>query len=73
MRVHFPVSKLAHLDDWTASDTEPAETSAGMLWLDTSSDPHVLKRRNDADDGWVTVGVTGGGTSFVRNFLTMGG
>ena len=55
--------RLSQLRDWIASDTEPTETFPGLLWLDTSADPHVLKRRNDADDGWVTVGAAAGGGS----------
>lgn len=51
---------LDYLEDWTASATEPATTEPGDLWLDTSADPHVLKRRNAADTGWVTVGASGG-------------
>lgn len=35
--------------------TAPSATFPGMVWRDTSSSPSVLKKRNDADDGWVTV------------------
>ncbi len=49
------MDRLAYMEDWVPSATAPATTFAGMLWLDTSADPYVLKRRNPADDGWVTV------------------
>jgi hypothetical protein len=35
--------------------TEPPETFAGMWWMDTASDPWLLKIRNPDDDGWVTM------------------
>lgn len=35
--------------------TAPSTTFPGMVWRDTSSSPSVLKKRTDADDGWVTV------------------
>jgi hypothetical protein len=34
--------------------TEPDVTFPGMLWLDTSTSPPVLKQRNQANDAWVT-------------------
>ena len=36
--------------------TEPSSTSAGQLWFDTALD--VLKIRNEADGGWVTLGAS---------------
>lgn len=36
----------------TASD--PGAVGADKLWIDTTTDPPVLKRRNSTDDGWVT-------------------
>ena len=57
------IDSLSQVRDWLASDTEPTSTFPGLLWLDTSADPHVLKRRNGTDDGWVTVGAAGGGGS----------
>lgn len=35
--------------------TAPVVTFPGMVWRDTSSSPSVLKKRTDADDGWVTI------------------
>jgi len=35
--------------------TEPSTTFPGMVWRDTSSSTSVLKKRNDANSGWVTV------------------
>jgi hypothetical protein len=52
------------LRDWVESDTEPTDTAPGLKWLDTSSDPHVWRRRNDTDDGWIVVGAAGGGHGF---------
>lgn len=40
--IHLKVSK----DDYTASDTAPAEPNENCLWLDTSIDPAVLKKWN---------------------------
>lgn len=34
--------------------TAPTTTFANMLWYDTTSD--LLKIRNEADDGWITIG-----------------
>jgi len=34
--------------------TEPGVTFPGMLWLDTSTSPPILKQRNQANDAWVT-------------------
>lgn len=35
--------------------TEPSTTFPGMVWRDTSSSPSVLKKRNDANNAWITV------------------
>lgn len=35
--------------------TAPAATFPGMVWRDTSSSPSVLKKRNDANNAWITV------------------
>lgn len=44
-----------------SQSSEPASTSAGVLWNDTDSD--ILYRRNDADTAWLEVPLIGGGTS----------
>ena len=42
------------------SDTDPGAVGAGKYWLDTTSAPFTLKRRNDTDDGWIEIGGSGG-------------
>jgi hypothetical protein len=41
--------------------SDPGAVGAGLYWLDTSTTPYELKRRNATDDGWITVGASGGG------------
>lgn len=36
--------------------TAPATTYAFMMWVDTSVTPNLLKMRNAANSGWITVG-----------------
>ena len=43
---------LEALSEQNAGSTEPSDPFPGMLWLDTSSKPNVLKIRNDANTGW---------------------
>ena len=38
-----------------AGATAPTNTAPGMLWLDTSVSPGVLKRRNSANTDWLSV------------------
>jgi hypothetical protein len=45
----------------TSDDT--VTVGPGTLWIDDSTTPNVLKRRNDADDGWVAVGLVTGTTA----------
>lgn len=35
--------------------TAPITTVAGQFWFDTNASPAVLKQRNAANDGWVTI------------------
>lgn len=35
--------------------TEPAITFAGMEWLDESTSPPTKRRRNQTNDGWITI------------------
>lgn len=49
--LHEPFHRVA------ASD--PGAIGADTYWLDTSSEPYVLKRRNATDDGWIVVGAEG--------------
>ena len=46
---------LAAVISLNSGATAPSSTFAGMLWLDTSSSPPILKQRNQADDAWVTI------------------
>jgi len=43
--------------------SDPGAVGAGKYWLDTSSSPYQLKRRNAGDSAWVTVGSSGGGST----------
>jgi hypothetical protein len=45
----------------TSDDT--VTVGPGTLWIDDSTTPNVLKRRNDTDDGWVAVGLVTGTTA----------
>ncbi len=40
-----------------AQNSDPGAVGAGKYWLDTTTTPYVLKRRNGGNDGWVTVGL----------------
>jgi hypothetical protein len=46
---------LAAVQSSNSGATAPTDTTAGMLWLDTSVTPEVLRRRNAADSAWVVV------------------
>jgi hypothetical protein len=37
------------------TSSDPGAVGADKLWIDTTTDPPVLKRRNSADDGWIDV------------------
>lgn len=41
-----------------AQDYEPADPTNGMLWMDTSSVPNVLKQYSEASAKWVTINTT---------------
>lgn len=43
-----------------SGDSAPATTFSYMYWVDTASTPALLKQRNAANDGWVTLGEIGG-------------
>ncbi|MBF4312205.1 hypothetical protein EAY03_20700, partial [Vibrio anguillarum] len=38
------------------SATEPTQTFAFMEWIDTSTTPAIIKRRNADDNAWITIG-----------------
>ena len=43
---------IAALQSSSAGSLAPTATVAGMLWVDTSVSPPVLRRRNATDTGW---------------------
>lgn len=47
---------LAAIVSNNSNDTEPDDTFSFMWWIDTSGSPDLLKIRNAANDGWVTIG-----------------
>ncbi|MBT2965621.1 hypothetical protein [Vibrio anguillarum] len=51
---------LAHLEAGGGgsfiSATEPTQTFAFMEWIDTSTTPAIIKRRNADDNAWITIG-----------------
>ena len=44
--------------DAAVSSTAPAEPKNLDLWIDTSSEPHTLKRYSEASDTWVNIATT---------------
>ena len=44
--------------------TAPSSTSAGQLWFDTSA--NVLNMRNEADDAWITIILSEGGSNVIK-------
>ena len=60
--VTFPQARIDLNDNLEALQTlnsgngQPSTRAAYMPWLDTSSDPAVLKIRNGANDSWLEVG-----------------
>lgn len=46
---------LAAVQSSNSGATAPTDTTAGMLWLDTSVTPAILRRRNAADSAWINV------------------
>jgi len=50
---------IVDLNDPIQQGSAPADPTEGMLWLDTSSSPALLKRYNGAD--WEDVGDSGAG------------
>lgn len=46
---------LAAIVSQNSSSTEPATKYAYQYWVDTSVDPALIKQRNAANDGWVTL------------------
>ena len=43
---------IAALQSTSAGASAPTATTAGMLWVDTSASPPVLRRRNATDTAW---------------------
>lgn len=50
-------NQLLALGTLQSGNSPPSTTYQGMLWLDTSTSPSTLKQRNDANNGWVTLGI----------------
>lgn len=44
------------------SDSDPGAVGVNAVWVDTSATPALLKVRNPADDGWLSVAGTAGAT-----------
>ena len=44
---------LSALNTCFSGTTEPSVTEVGMYWLDTSTTPPALKKRNDTNTAWV--------------------
>lgn len=53
-------SVLQAIVSTNASATAPATTYANMLWYDTAT--NTLKKRNEANSGWITIGTFDEGT-----------
>lgn len=47
---------LAAIVSQNSSATEPATTFAYQYWIDTSTNPDLIKQRNAANDAWITLG-----------------
>ena len=51
---------LAAIVSQNSSATEPATTFAYQYWIDTSTNPDLIKQRNAANDAWITLGEVNG-------------
>ena len=61
---------IAALQSANAGSVAPTTTLAGMLWLDTSVSPPVLRRRNATDTGWDAVLDAAGNLAGLSNVAT---
>jgi hypothetical protein len=61
---------IAALQSANAGPVAPTSTLAGMLWLDTSVSPPVLRRRNATDTGWDAVLDAAGNLAGLSNIAT---
>ncbi len=61
---------IAALQSANAGSVAPTTTLAGMLWLDTSGSPPVLRRRNATDTGWDAVLDAAGNLAGLSNVAT---
>jgi len=50
------IHKGAYIGTTDPADDFPTRMQAGVLWLDTTSTPYLLKKRNDANSGWNNLG-----------------
>ena len=51
---------LAAIVSQNSSATEPATKFAYQYWVDTSASPALIKQRNAANDGWITLAEVNG-------------
>ncbi|MDV7272083.1 tail fiber domain-containing protein [Thioclava sp. A2] len=58
---------IAALASANAGASAPTATVAGMLWLDTSASPPVLRRRNATNTGWEVLLDAGGNLAGLAN------
>ena len=58
---------IAALASANAGASAPGTTVAGMLWLDTSASPPVLRRRNATNTGWEALLDAGGNLAGLAN------
>lgn len=54
---------LSSLNTAFSGTTAPTTTEADMLWMDTSTTPNILKRRNSSDTDWEVVPLVEGATN----------
>ena len=73
--VTFPQARIDINDNLEALQTlnsgnsEPSTKAAFMQWLDTSSDPAILKVRNSTNQSWIEIGALGA-SSYQNKGLT---
>ena len=58
---------IAALQSTSAGASAPTATTAGMLWVDTSVSPPVLRRRNATNTGWDALLDTAGNLAGLAN------
>lgn len=61
---------LAALQSASSGGSAPSATVAGMLWMDTSASPAVLRRRNATNTGWDLMLDAGGNLAGLASVAT---